>query len=218
MDKVRRNLLNIFRTKAKEIDMKTASLAMGRNHAYLHQFIYKGSPKNLQPADRKALAGVLGVNEELLLPTAPESGMVQLEEGEFVPIPAYDVAASAGHGRLIQQENIRYHLCFQRNWLSRVSSAPTSELAIIHVEGDSMEPTLSDGDTVLVDLTESYPRRDGIFVIGYEDHLMVKRLRIDPVRQKLAIISDNPLYSAVEDIAPHALNVIGKVIWLGRRL
>ncbi|MBY0354950.1 MAG: hypothetical protein K2Q12_04385 [Rickettsiales bacterium] len=218
MDKVRRNLLNIFRTSAKDIDMKSASLAMGRNHAYLHQFIYKGSPKNLLPADRKSLAQFLSVDEQLFIPTEPESGRLMLEEGDFVPIPAYDVAASAGHGRLIQQENIKYHLCFQRSWLSRVTNAPSGELAIIHVEGDSMEPTLSDGDTVLVDLTESYPRTDGIFVIGYEDHLMAKRLRIDPVRQKLAIISDNPLYSAVEDIAPQALHVIGKVIWLGRRL
>lgn len=218
MDKVRRNLLNIFRTRAREIDMKSASLAMGRNHAYLHQFIYKGSPKYLQPTDRKALAEVLNIDEELLIPSEPEGGRLVMEEGDFVPIPAYDVTASAGHGKLIQQENIRYHLCFQRSWLSRATSAPVQELAIIHVEGDSMTPTLSDGDTVLVDLTESYPRTDGIFVIGYDDHLMVKRLRIDPVRQKLAIISDNPLYSAVEDIAPHALNVIGKVIWLGRRL
>lgn len=198
--------------------MKSASLAIGRNHAYLHQFIYKGSPKHLQGADRKKLAEFLSVNEELLIPTEPASGQLLIEEGDFVPIPAYDVVASAGHGKLIQRENIRYHLCFQRSWLQRVTSAPASELAIIHVEGDSMEPTLSNGDTVLVDLTESYPRTDGIFVIGYDDHLMVKRLRIDPVRQRLAIISDNALYSAVEDIAPQALNVIGKVIWLGRRL
>lgn len=218
MDKVRRNLLNIFRSRDKDIDMKSASLEMGRNHAYLHQFIYKGSPKHLLPADRKVLAEYLAIDEELLIPTEPEGGRLMIEEGDFVPIPAYDISASAGHGKLIQQENIRYHLCFQRTWLSRVTSAPTGELAIIHVAGDSMDPTLRDGDTVLVDLTESYPRTDGIFVIGYDDHLMVKRLRIDPVRQRLALISDNPLYSIVEDIPPQALKVVGKVIWLGRRL
>jgi phage repressor protein C with HTH and peptisase S24 domain len=218
MDHVRRNLLKVFKERSDSLDMKSASLAIGRNHAYLHQFIYKGSPKNLSPRDRHTLAQYLNIDEQMLTGYASTRDGLPFIGEDFVPIPVYDVAASAGHGSLISQEAIKYHLAFQRSWLARVTDAAVNELAIIHVEGDSMAPTLSDGDAVLVDLSQQQPKLDGIYVIGYEDHLMVKRLRIDPVRQMLAIMSDNALYPAVENIAPENLNVIGRVIWLGRRL
>lgn len=64
MDSVRQFILD--RVGAIGSNLKAASLAIGRNQAYLHQFINKGSPVELGERDRKKLAIVLGVDENLL--------------------------------------------------------------------------------------------------------------------------------------------------------
>ena len=64
LDPVR--LLLLKRLKRKKKDLKNASLAVGRNNAYLHQFVYRGSPKALPDDVRQALAKLLGVGEDKL--------------------------------------------------------------------------------------------------------------------------------------------------------
>lgn len=64
LDPVR--LLLLKRLKRKKKDLKNASLAVGRNDAYLHQFVYRGSPKALPDDVRRALAKLLGVGEDKL--------------------------------------------------------------------------------------------------------------------------------------------------------
>jgi phage repressor protein C with HTH and peptisase S24 domain len=81
-----------------------------------------------------------------------------------------------------------------------------------------MEPTLSNGDTVLVDSTQNAPRTDGIYVLQFDNYLYVKRLLMNPAKGKVAIISDNPAYAPMEDIEPDELHIAGRVLWLGRRV
>jgi phage repressor protein C with HTH and peptisase S24 domain len=82
-----------------------------------------------------------------------------------------------------------------------------------------MEPTLSDGDPILVDTADAAERlRDGIYVLRVDDALMVKRLARSPATRKLLIKSDNPNYPSWDGCDPEAINVIGRVIWAGRRL
>ena len=47
---------------------------------------------------------------------------------------------------------------FDERWLARLTRAKSASLSIIHVLGDSMEPTLSDGDEVLVDASDQGSR------------------------------------------------------------
>lgn len=61
MDDVRKLIL--ARVAELQTDLKAASLAMGRNHAYLQQFISRGVPVELKERDRKKLAAFLGVKE-----------------------------------------------------------------------------------------------------------------------------------------------------------
>lgn len=133
-------------------------------------------------------------------------------------IPVYDVRASAGHGNLIVEENVTYHLSFRTDWLRQVSRAPIEKLCVISVDGDSMQPTLSPEDTVLVDLTQVALRKDGIYVLRYDGVVLVKRIQYDPQRRLVRILSDNSLYPPIEITEPDGLAVIGRVIWLGRRV
>jgi len=138
---------------------------------------------------------------------------------ELVMIPVYDVRASMGAGSVSENASILHHIGFRRDWLRRITSAVPDQLAAISATGDSMEPTLSDGDTVLIDMSRrSSTREDGIFVIDYDGLLLVKRLRFDPVRRIVRLISDNPAYDPVDNINPEELSVFGRAIWLARKL
>src|SRR3546814_18206167 len=92
-------------------------------------------------------------------------------------------------------------------------------LAMIRVDGDSMSPTLSHGDEIMVDRMDGAARlRDGIYVLRMDDTLMVKRVALGLIKGKFSIRSDNPNYPVWEDIDPALVNVIGRVIWPGRRV
>ena len=219
-DSVRKRLKDIFEERSEVTDLKKASLAIGRNAAYLHQYLYKGVPKKLDEEVRKNLAKHLGIQEHELLPSdSPlrEIGYAPKPE-EFVHIPVFDVEASAGHGAFGDQEAILYFLNFRRDWLRTLTNAPFDKLSVIKVDGDSMEPTLSNDDTVLVDATQNAPRTDGIYVLQFDNYLYVKRLLMNPAKGKVAIISDNPAYAPIEDVDPEQLHIAGRVLWLGRRM
>ncbi len=140
------------------------------------------------------------------------------EGGEFVYLPLYDVEAAAGHGTVVDSENITARLAFKPDWLRTVTSAPPDRLGLITVYGDSMTPTLINGDTILVDFTQMRPDRDGIYVVRRDDMVQVKRVSIHPGTGLLTIGSDNGAYETWRDIDPATIEVAGRVIWLGRRV
>ena len=86
------------------------------------------------------------------------------------------------------------------------------------VSGDSMYPTLADGDTILVDLTQRSPSRDGIYIVRFGEFVLVKRLHVDPTRRLITISCDNTHYPPLAPVAPDDVEVAGRVIWVGRRL
>ena len=100
---------------------------------------------------------------------------------------------------------IAVHFGLDRNWLKSVSQARPEDLSIIRVSGDSMSPTLADGDDILVDRSDGAARlRDGIYVLTRDDTLMVKRLSLHPAGNSLTIASDNPAYPTWTDCVPNA--------------
>lgn len=137
---------------------------------------------------------------------------------EFAQVPVFDIKAAAGDGRLVDQENELYRVAFRHQWLRQVTAAPIDMLCVIEVDGDSMWPTLSHGDHVLVDMTQTMPRREGLYVFRRDDELQVKRVSPHPETGRLSLISDNPAYPTYDNIDPAKVNVLGRVIWAGRRL
>ena len=223
MDEYRKKLLSVVE-KSPQWDLKSLSLALGKSHSYLHKHIHTGSPRKLDGDDRRKLAMMLCVSEHDLLQDGETLSDVKEivvhrnADDEFTNIPVYDVRASAGNGSIIEHENIMYYATFRTDWLRYITNAPFEKLCVIRVDGDSMLPTLANDDTVLVDMTQTHPRKDGIYVIQYDGALMVKRVQIDPVRRIASIISDNEYYAPITDLVPDEINVAGRVIWLGRRV
>ena len=189
------------------------SRLLGRNPSYIQQFIKRGSPRKLDDEDRKTLASFFGVDEQVLGGTANPvfDGMVE--------IPILDVEASAGFGAVAASENAQTRFGFDERWLRSLTSAKRASLSIVRVTGDSMEPTLSDGDEVLVDASDHASRlRDGIYVLRADDALVVKRVAIRPGGKQIAIASDNPAYPTWNDMDRSEVHVVGRVIWFGRAL
>lgn len=195
-------------------DYAGLSRLLGRNAAYVQQYVKRGSPKVLAERDRKTLARYFEVDESLF--GGPPS---EPEPADLVSVGQYRVDASAGHGALVGSEQSIEQFGFSRRWLKRLSASPPSCLSIIRVQGDSMNPTLGEGDDIMVDRSPEGRRpRDGIYVLRRDDTLMVKRLAVNPGNQSLTISSDNPAYPSWPDCPPESVEVIGRVIWAGRRV
>ncbi|HWT14042.1 MAG TPA: S24 family peptidase [Allosphingosinicella sp.] len=195
-------------------DYAGLSRLLGRNAAYIQQFIKRGVPRKLDSEDVQVLARYFGVSEA-------ELGGRRLdgEAGGLRRVPRLDVGASAGHGAVDGSEALVSHIGFDPAWLRQLCGTSSAELSFIHVQGDSMMPTLTHGDDILVDRADGAARlRDGIYVLRREDALMVKRLAINPVARLVTIKSDNPAYPEWRDCDLATLEVIGRVVWAGRRI
>jgi phage repressor protein C with HTH and peptisase S24 domain len=196
-------------------DFAGLSRMLGRNPAYIQQFVRRGVPKRLKEEERRKLARYFSVSEaELGGP--PEEG--QLVQG-LVPVVRSPVRASAGPGAIVSEESGKPYFAFDERWLKALTASPAARLSIVRVEGDSMAPTLNAGDDILVDLADAGERiRDGIYVLRIDDALVVKRIALNPMRRRVTVQSDNPAYPDWPDCDIESINCIGRVIWAGRKL
>ena len=195
-------------------DYSALSRLIGRNPAYIQQFIKRGTPRRLSEEDRRRLAQYFGVSESLLGGPASKA-----DDGKLVVIPRLDVGASAGPGAFAEEERASALLGFDRNWLRGLTRGEASQISMIRVAGDSMASTLNDGDEILVDGSDAAARlRDGIYVLRIDDTLVVKRIALHPAERRLSISSDNPAYPGWPDCALGDVDIVGRVIWVGRTL
>ncbi len=207
----RQRLLELSRQRGTSLS--ALSQLLGRNPSYLQQFVRKGSPRKLEEVDRATLARYFGVGQEEL--GAPEEiSSTREAEGDWVNIPRLELGVSAGPGALAVGEQAIGALRFSRGWLRQRGLDPAM-LSTVEVNGDSMEPTLRDGDEILVDGTRR-PLRDGVHVVRLDGALLVKRLdtsRLD----RLVLISDNRAYPPIEAPLVEA-QVIGRAVWKSGRI
>lgn len=192
------------------------SRLIGRNEAYIQQYLRKGTPRTLKERERRTLARYFQIPESMLggMPDDPA-----FELGALIPVFRASVRASAGSGALPDVETARPYFAFDPAWLKSLTGSPAAKLSVIRVEGDSMSPTLSAGDDILVDLADAQDRlRDGIYVLRVDGTLMVKRLAIHPVGRRVTVQSDNPAYGDLPDCGLDEIDCIGRVIWAGRRI
>jgi hypothetical protein len=205
-------------------DYASLSRLLGRNASYIQQFIKRGVPRRLSESDRRILARHFGIAEHLLggptegsRPLFNRPGLARAAD-DYVMVPQYQVSASAGPGTLPDSERACASIAFQSGFIRDLSASPPDSLAVLTVEGDSMFPTLANGDQILIDTADRMASRDGIYVLRVDDALMVKRLSLNPATRRLTIRSDNDAYPSWPDCDPGAVHVIGRVVWVGRKL
>ncbi|PJG48773.1 peptidase S24 [Sphingobium sp. LB126] len=196
------------------------SRLLNRNPAYIQQFIKRGSPRKLDEEDRRILARYFGVAEQMLggSTVRPETPTKMRSLPAVITVPRLSLGASAGPGSLDEDERTAGVMAFDANWLRHLGVRP-QKISIIRVDGESMAPTLSDGDEIMVDHDDDAIRlRDGVYVLRLDGVLMVKRVAMGPRRGLFSVLSDNPHYPDWIDIDPALVMIVGRVVWTGRRL
>ena len=232
----RMTLLNPFETKRKKAPSGALSqvckvqvaeyVTQAPNSLSLSTYdILRG--RSIRPGlDRLAeVARVLKVDLEWLIHGIGEveGPLPFLENSEeaFVAIAHAGVRPSMGGGAIVLDEyeeaDRAYH--FRKSWIKNGLKASPSQLRIMKVEGDSMEPTLMNGDTVLVDMTRKSPNPPGIFVLDDGIGLVAKRLQHVPNSDPPAVrvISDNKHYPEYERSAEEIV-IVGRIRWFAREI
>tara|TARA_R110002096_G_scaffold13246_13_gene47155 strand:+ start:2054 stop:2749 length:696 start_codon:yes stop_codon:yes gene_type:complete len=222
---LRQKLDHLIRSSSHD-DYASVSALIGRNHAYMQQFIKRGVPKCLRDEDMQRIMDHFGIRPDYFgapedFPTpgqktnsAPDSSFEQ----DYIQVNVYDIEAAAGAGSLVDSNEVSNKLAFKKSWIRNSSNATADDLAVITVSGDSMTPTLNNGDRILVDMAQKTIRNDGIYVLRNDNMILVKRISLNPITKLCTIKSDNHFYQSWDDCEPDKLDILGRVIWMGRNI
>ena len=215
------------------LTLKQASRLIGRNDAYLQQYLFRGSPRLLPETVRWQLAELTDTEQSSLAPDdLAKAGMVKNDlakrvraSGESRPqpiaVPLFDVRAAAGGGAQLSEgaEDQTDSIGFPPALLHRITAAPANRLKLITITGDSMAPTLEDGDLVMIDGASIAPSPPGVFVLDDGVGLVAKRIDAVPNThpRELMLSSDNPAYATYQRRSDE-VHIVGRIIWFARSL
>ena len=124
-----------------------------------------------------------------------------------------ELAAAAGSGAEALDETVTGQLWFRRDWLDARAIDP-AQCVVIGVRGESMEPTLPDGCSILVDRSRTRRLSGHVYVLHTDEGIVVKRLVHGADGWLLA--SDHPAWKDRD--WPDESEVIGEVRWMARGL
>lgn len=214
-----------LKARLRQLSLSPPQLAekAGVNRSYVYDILRGRSENpNLEKLDR--LAEVLKVDREWLRDgigdVEGDAPLIANPDDVYVAVPYATVKPAMGGGATVEIEPDHgrpYH--FQKSWIIHGLRADPNKLRIMHVVGDSMEPTLKDGDIVLVDMGRAVPTPPGVFVLNDGFGLVAKRLEHIPNSDPpiVNIISDNKTYSAYERTAEE-VNIVGRIRWFAREI
>lgn len=130
-------------------------------------------------------------------------------------IPKVQARLSAGTGSLEVDADVEGFFAFRSSWI-RKKGCP-SKMVLMTVSGDSMSPTIENGDMVLINQGLKDVIAGGIYAVGVDESILVKRLDKKP--GKIVLISDNrEAYAPMElnladETVQDSLRIIGRVLW-----
>lgn len=219
MDAVRKRIARAI--KDRGLDLKAVSLELGRNHAYMQQFLERGVPQKLPEEIRSRLSEMLDIPEaELGAPAGrstrpgPDGDIANLNLRGGLGLGSPEGISSNPGDRMADPNQIyadhvngfwSFPPAVKAGWrnMPQVYSIP--------VEGDSMEPTLTSGSYVFVDMTHIVPQPEDIYACDYGDGLTIKRLQLVPRTDKIKVMSDNERYDDYE-LLREEVRVYGRVV------
>lgn len=148
----------------------------------------------------------------------PEGIDAPQDLANFERVPVFDVKAAVRRDAFSDIDAAVSFTMFRSLWLRNLTPTPFSQLAVVQMSGDSMEPTLGNGDHALVDMAQLNLRREGLYALRLDDTMMIRRVTMHPATRRVTITSDNARYKPYEDLDPETLEALGRVIWIGRTL
>lgn len=138
------------------------------------------------------------------------------EGDELVEVAEIDPRFGAG-GVIMDEHAAPEMRTFSRTWLRQITSTPPEELYWARPKGDSMAPTIGDGEPVLIDRRQdTVLDADLVWAFAWGDIGAIKRLRPMP-DGTVKILSDNP--AVPPDVAHEGeIHIFGRVICVVRNV
>jgi phage repressor protein C with HTH and peptisase S24 domain len=169
-----------------------------------------------------SIANAAGVNIDWLVTGAkPKQRLGARSEGDDqnIQVALIQKRLSDLNGTIEQRFTIQGHIPFSKEFLkAKLGRENFDQLCILEVHGDSMEPTMGDGDIVLID-RNIRGANDGLTAYAFKDTIHIKRLV--NVSGGIDVVSDNKYLYPVHHIEGKDLEeveVIGAVIWIGKTI
>jgi len=218
-------------------DYASVSNLIGKNHAYMQQYIKRRTPRSLKEEDRRLIAEHFKVPPESLYVGGTATHM-HATNGKMTPVAAAEredslvrirflsnpvAPSSLSADSLIDQAALAtkspHSMGFSPAFLTGVSgTCDPDSLVLSCVQGNAMTPTLNDGDTILIKADREPPLKDGIYALYSEGQIIPKRIMVHPDGKTIAMSNDNPLYSQGIVCRIDELDVLGRIVWCGRHL
>ena len=222
-----------FRTRLRELlrrnglNMRQASLAIGRNHSFLQQYLTREHPRVLRHGDSEALANLLGCEPgELRHPVVPPRRPAKRQRrrppagtpvAEIPELVGSAAGACLAHNEAVPRESPRWYL--PDAMLRQDTGANPGNLRIVRVRGGAMEPLLSGGDRLVIDTARTRPTTGELCVLWDGNGLAVRRVEIvhgtEPAQWRLT--TANPNYAPIKSLAGET-RIVATVLWMFRRL
>lgn len=221
-----------------EASLKGYSRAIGRNHAYLQQFVERGSPVELSERDRRALARAMKVPEQKLKHSErrviPESELTAPHEVDDPPaltdaqrpfpdaVPQMVGRIGGGStgavitidvGEMQSREEVGEWWRIPPSVLRGLARADVTSTVGFPMDGDSMEPTIQRTDIVFIDTNRRKIEPDGIWAVDYGLGRTLKRVSVDRIDGNIRYIlkSDNKAYPD-QPFDPDEVFVFGRYV------
>jgi Peptidase S24-like len=137
---------------------------------------------------------------------------------DIVQIGTADIRASAGGGSHVHYSP-DYTVPFPRLLVSGVLALRPEFARLLYASGDSMSPTIDDGDWLLVSVAEYErlePKQGSIYVLSVGENIYVKRLFRS--ERGWLMQSDSETEDPRVQLIGEDFNVVGRVVWVGHRL
>lgn len=192
--------------REREETYAAVSRLLGRNSAYIQQYIKRGTPARLDQSDIAQLALHFDVPAKLLGGKESSSS----PRRSVITVPVIEVKGSE-----IPQERSRI---VDEAWLTRLCNRPAG-LAILPIVGEAMQPTLQNGDEVIIQRLRSHDALlDELYAVRGSSETFVRRIALDPTKNRISVLTDHPAYPSWNDVQRKAINVVGRVIWIGSQV
>ena len=192
--------------REREETYAAVSRLLGRNSAYIQQYIKRGTPARLDQSDIAQLALHFDVPAKLLggKESSPNS------RRSVITVPVIEVK-----GLETPQERSRI---VDEAWLRRLCHRPAG-VAILPIVGEAMRPTLQNSNEVIIESLRSHDALyDGLYAIRGSSETFVRRIALDPTKNRISVLTDHPAFPSWNGVQRKAVNVVGKVIWIGSRV